>query len=117
MDHTYAAWLGPAAEDLTPDQLERFTRAADMYYALPLHEGRDPQDRDQCQAEDDAALSAILQSILGEGTLTEAGERDRAARAALIGWVRAAHAMGEPILSIAQRAGITRPTVRAWIGR
>lgn len=111
----YTAWLGDA--DLTPEQTDAFTTAADAYYHLPLHAHRDPEDASAHVEDDDAALAAILQSILGEDTAQAAGERSRRARTELVGWVRAEAARGTSETAIAEQAGVTRPTVRAWIGK
>lgn len=111
----YTHWLGDA--DLSPEQTDAFTIAADAYYDLPLHAHRDPEDASAHVEDDDAALTAILQSILGEDSLTAAGIRSRRARSELIGWVRAEAARGTSEVAIAEQAGITRPTVRAWIGK
>jgi hypothetical protein len=57
------AWLGPAAEDLTDEQRDRFDaeaqRIAERY--------PDPDE----QPERDAALSAVVQYLLGETTPDE----------------------------------------------
>lgn len=113
----YTAWLGPAADELTADQLDAFTTAADDYYALPLHGARDPEDDAANAAEDDYALTAILQAILREGTLRQAAAQVREAEAARDGWIRASAAMGIPEGTIADRAGVTRVTVRKRLGK
>ena len=64
-------------------------RAADAYYALPLHRQRDPDDAIADSAEDDAALTAILQHILDEDSLMGAARRARQAQLELDGWIRA----------------------------
>lgn len=66
------AWLGPAAADLTAEQLETLAeeahRIADRY--------PDPDE----QAERDAALSAVVQYLLGDATPEDAGRALVAAR-------------------------------------
>ena len=115
MDH--ADWLGPAADDLTTEQREAFDRAADAYYRLPFHEDRDPEDITANAAEDDHALTAILQTILREGSLETAAREARMAQAALVGWVRAAAAMGATERDIEQRSQMARMTVRKRLGK
>lgn len=114
-DHT--TWLGPAADDLTAEQRETFDRAADAYYRLPFHEQRDPEDVSANAAEDDYALSAILQTILREGSLETAAREARMAQDALDGWVRGTAAMGVPETEIAERSWLARMTVRKRIGK
>ena len=63
-DHELMAWLGPAADDLTPEQIQRVAdearRIADRW--------PDPDH----QPERDAALSAVVQHLLGETSAEEA---------------------------------------------
>lgn len=114
----YTEWLGPAADDLTPGQLEAFTDAADAYYALPFHAQR---DRDGAIAnsaeEDDYALTAILQDILMESSLMTAAHEAREAQDALTGWVRGMVARGVPEARIAEQSQLARDTVRKRIGK
>lgn len=114
---TYTDWLGPAADDLTTEQREAFESRADAYYALPLHAERDPDDAIADSAEDDAALSAILQHILHEDSLMGAARRARQAEAELTGWVRAMAAAGTPERTLAEESGISRMTIRKLLGK
>lgn len=111
----YTDWLGAA--DLTDEQRERFDRAADTYYALPFHADRDPEDATADSAEDDAALTAILQSVLGEDSLMSAARRARQAQLELDGWIRASHALGMSERDIQQDASLARMTVRKRLGK
>ncbi|MDO5662859.1 MAG: hypothetical protein Q4G40_09200 [Brachybacterium sp.] len=111
----YTDWLGPA--DLTDDQRDCFTAAADAYYDLPMHAGRDPEDVIADTAEDDAALTAILQAILREDSLMGAARRARQATADLDGWVRDMSAMGWSEHEIARDSGLSRITVRSRLGK
>lgn len=111
----YTDWLGDA--DLTPEQLEAFETRADAYYALPLHADRDPDDAVADSAEDDAALSAILQHVLHEDSLMGAARRARQAEAELTGWVRAMAATGLAERALAEQSGISRMTIRKWLGK
>lgn len=66
------AWLGPAAEDLAPEQIDRLHRTA-----LDL-ESRYPDD----PWAQEAALIAATQYLLGDLTPEEAGRRRRSTAAA-----------------------------------
>src|SRR5690606_37861992 len=103
---TYATWLGEAAGQMNSAQRERFDAAADAYYALPLHQQRDPQDSDAHRTEDDAALTAILRSVLWEDSIEGAAARVRQAQIELDGWVRASAALGVSEARIAERSGL-----------
>src|SRR5690349_12190463 len=66
------AWLGPAAEQLTPEQIERVADASrDIDARYP-----DPDE----EAERQAALSATVQYLLGETTADEVSRELSAAR-------------------------------------
>lgn len=110
-------WLGPAADDLTDEQRADFDAAARAYYAQPHHADRDPEDTAANQAEDDAALAAILQSILGEDTLASAARRKRQADLELDGWIRATAALGATERTLEEQSGLARMTVRKRLGR
>ena len=69
--HELEAWLGPALEDLTPEQVDRLHQEAMAIYDYYP----DADDRE-------AALSASVQYLLGDLTLEEAGRRHREAWAA-----------------------------------
>lgn len=61
------AWLGPAAEDLTDDMMERVADAArTIERRYPIPEDGELAD---VAAERDAALSAAVQVILGDTTV------------------------------------------------
>jgi hypothetical protein len=67
-------WLGPAADDLTPEQIDRIraeSRQIDERYPDPDEQG-----------ERDAALSAVVQHLLGETTAEDAKRTLIDARAA-----------------------------------
>lgn len=113
----YTDWLGHAADELTDEQRETFDAAADAYYRLPLHQHRDPEDITANTAEDDHALDAILQAVLGEGTLEAAAREVRMAQTALDGWVKASAALGVPEVQIAERSRLSRTTVRKRLGK
>lgn len=72
--HELEAWLGPALDDLTPEQVSRLHREAEAIDARYP----DPDDAD----EREAALVAAVQYLLGDLTVEEAGKRRRETRAA-----------------------------------
>src|SRR5690606_42046674 len=64
-DHELMAWLGPAADDLTPERIERISAEARRI----AERWSDPDE----QPERDAALSTVVQYLLGETTPEDAG--------------------------------------------
>lgn len=101
------AWLGPALDDLTTEQVERLHREAEAIAA------RYPDDDDADDRE--AALIAAAQYLLGDLTLEEAGRRRRETRAAerharvqAIQVSLMAAADGMPTASAARAAGLDR---------
>ncbi len=58
------AWLGPAADSMTPERLERVTELSRRIYAFYPDPGE--------YEEREAALSAVVQHLLGEITPEEA---------------------------------------------
>ncbi len=114
-------WLGPAADDITPEQLDRLAAASRDI------DGRYP-DPDE-QGERDAALSAALQHMLGETTAEDAARAlinaraaaDRAYAAALqhaVMLVRDREAAGEKPnkLGAAKAAGVDRMSLLKALG-
>lgn len=115
-DHELFAWLGPVIDELTNEQIEHVADAARLiqeYYS-------DPDE----QAERDAALSAIVQYLLGETTpeetaaaLTAAVLASNAARAAAVGMgVAMVRANGIPKATAARAAGIDRMKLLEVLG-
>jgi hypothetical protein len=109
------AWLGPAAEDLSAEQIGRIEReAARIAERYP--------DRDE-QPERDAALSAVVQYLLGE---TTAEDVDRALMEARLAEARAFAAAtwvgvmlvrdGSKKATAARRAGIDRNSLLKALG-
>lgn len=115
--HTYADWIGPVLDKLTETQRARFTLAADSYYEQPHIASRDDMNMDANTADDDAALGAILQHILREGSLASAGAEVRDAEHVLTGWVRGMAALGMSEIQISQESGLARATVRRRLGK
>src|SRR5690554_7050375 len=114
--HELEAWLGLAADDLTPDQTDRLHREAQSI------DGRYPDPDDQELR--DAALSAAVQWLLGDITLERAREqlvsaRIAAARASAAAQQVAvmAHADGMPESHAAAAVGIDRMTLRRALGK
>lgn len=110
------AWLGPAADEATDDQKAAIAKAAEAINA------RWPDEDDADLREQ--ALNAAAQVILEDDTLeTHAGawvrarRREQEAHAAVTGAIIATAHAGASELSISQRTGITRPTVRKALGK
>lgn len=101
------AWLGPALEDLTQEQVDRLHREAQAITTRYPN----PDDAD----DREAALTAAVQYMLGELTVEEAGRRRRETRAAerharvqAIQVALMAAADGMPTATAARAAGIDR---------
>lgn len=108
--HGMMAWLGPASDDLTEEQIDRLvTESGRIGERYP-----DPDE----QPERDAALSAAVQYLLGETTIDDAGrlltlarlEQERAMAAAKQ-IAAMASADGVPDAEAARRASIDRMTL------
>ncbi len=109
-------WLGPAWNDLTPDQRDRLAAESDRIDA------RYPEPDDEPSRQD--ALSAAVQYLLGETTIDEAGAAYAAARreaARLLVPARQIAAMasadGMPDLQAARRSGVDRMTLLKDLGK
>src|SRR5690606_9409675 len=109
------AWLGPAADELTPEQLDRpRAAAADIGERYP-----DPD----AQPEGDAALTAAVQSLLGEPTPEDAARAlspaRRGGREAYVAAEQIAVMLvadGTPKATAARRAGIDRMSLLKALG-
>lgn len=114
LDSPLYAWLG--GTELTDDELDRFTRAADR---INLR-FRDEDDEGQSAMH---AMTTALQVILGETDLRSAGqayidargEAERT-RTALVGALIAS-APGTTEVELAKLAGVSRVTVRKALGK
>lgn len=117
---TWHDWLGPAADTITGDQLERLD---DVSRAIEAR-WPDPDLRD----DRETALSAAAQVILGDDTLEQIAEAWHAARrverermVALTGALLASHtgARSGPgsESDLIQRSGAARATVRKALGK
>lgn len=118
----YTAWLGLGDTtiwpdgDPTPEQLARFHAAAAVIEAR----WPDPDD----SAERDAALSAALQVITGEESVEAIGRRAAEAqgmllraRAEQVGAALAAREDYPSEQAMADDLGVTRMTIRSWLGK
>lgn len=115
--HEILAWLGPAADQLTPEQIERVTaEAAAIRERYP-----DPDEQD----EREAALSAVVQYLLGETTpedasrqLIDARRAERTAFAAAL-WMAVMLVRDNPHRykkTAAERAGVDRHSLLKALG-
>jgi hypothetical protein len=109
------AWLGPAAEELTPEQIETVAEQARL---IDARIDADLQD------ERDAALAAVVQFLLGETdaeeakrtlTATRAAERRATAAAAQVGAMLTLSGTSE--VAAAAAVGIDRMTLRDALGK
>ena len=104
MDDSLLAWLGPAADELTPEQIERVAEASrDIYARYP-----DLDDEPDRQA----ALSATVQYLLG---ITGAEEADRALTAARLR-EREAYVTALQVAVMMVRDGIAKATAAKAAG-
>jgi hypothetical protein len=108
-------WLGDT--EVTEAQRDAI-READRYVQARYPDGTDYAD------DQEAALSAAVQVILGDSTLEhvtvawrEARRREAEARAAATGAIIASVVMGESELGVSTRTGIARDTVRKALGK
>lgn len=109
------AWLGPAADDLTLEQIERVAaESRDIDERYP-----DPDE----QPEREAALSAVVQYLLGETTaedvkreLIDARSRERAAYVTALQVAVMLHRDGMPKAVAAREAGIDRMRLLKALG-
>lgn len=108
------AWLGPAAEELTEEQIQQVAEASDEI---------DARYHADLQDQRDAALSAVVQFLLGETTPEDANREliaarnaaDRAYAAALQVAVMA-HRSGTPKATAAREAGVDRMSLLKALG-
>lgn len=115
-DHELMAWLGPAAGELTAEQIERVAdEARQIAERYP-----DPDE----QPERDAALSAVVQYLLGETTpedanraLIDARRREREAYVTALQMAVLLTGDGVPDATAARRAGIDRMRLLKALGK
>ena len=111
------AWLGDAAVDVTPEQMDALVDAANAIGA------RYPVFTD-AQTEREDALSGACQVILGDDTLRgiadewrAAAARAESARQVMVGAIIARRLTGASEYAIADEAGVHRTTVRVALGK
>ncbi|GAA2360720.1 hypothetical protein Cme02nite_37990 [Catellatospora methionotrophica] len=109
-------FLGPAWDQLTPDQRDRVAEENDRIHARYA----DPDQEDEHQA----ALNAAVEYLLGEVTIDDAGASYAAARreaARLLVPARQIAAMasadGMPDAQAARRSGVDRMTLLKDLGK
>ena len=103
-DYELTAWLGPAADELTAEQTDRVrAEAQQIAQRYP-----DPDE----QPERDAALSAVVQYLLGETTPEDAGRALIIARQA----ERAAYVAAEQVAVMLVRDGHPKATAARQVG-
>jgi hypothetical protein len=105
--HELQAWLGPALDDMSADQLDTMLSAVHTWEALPAH---DPDDSD-------AVLSGMLQQLLGELDLAAMGQAYRRARLAVEAATLGAVLAGKPEASAARESTLDRMTIRRMLGK
>lgn len=105
--HELEAWLGPALDDMSTEQVDAMLAAVHAWEALPAH---DPDDSD-------AVLSGILQHILGELDLAGLGQEYRRARLAVEAFTLGAVLAGKPEAEAARESTLDRMTVRRMLGK
>lgn len=104
IDDSLMAWLGPAATELTPEQMEQVADASrDINARYP-----DPDDT----AIRDVALSAAVQYLLGETTPEQADRALMAARTA----EREAYATALQVAVMMVRTGVPKATAARAAG-
>lgn len=113
--HELEAWLGPALDDLTSEQIDRLAAEANR-----LSERYD----DDHLNEWNAAMSAAVQYVLGETTVEDAGHRLTAARRTEAETYAASQQVAVMAVTdgmseekAAQAAGISRMIVRRALGK
>ena len=115
------AWLGPAADDMTPEQIDTFAGMVDQIDTR--YPGRDHGQHPDEEAVGEAMAGALM-ILLGDdelaGIAREWSDRrlaERAAMARLTGAIIATRATGKPETEIAAEAGLNRRTVRLALGK
>jgi len=110
------AWLGPLAESLTDEQAEHITEASRLIDAAYPHE--------DFAMERQAALTAVVQQLVGDTTPDEArqalDEARRAERQARIHatWTAVAMSLsGQPDATSAAAVGINRMSLLEALGK
>jgi len=116
MDNDLTAWLGPVADQLTAEQIEHVTAASRLIDEAYPHPDEGP--------EREAALTAVVQQLVGDTNPGEAREAldtaRRAERQARIHatWVAVAMSLsGQPDATSAAAVGIDRMSLLEALGK
>lgn len=112
-----AAWLGPVADDATPDQLEEIAAAAALI--------RDRYPHPDLADDREAALTGATQVVIGDSTLEDLAavwsrcrQAEMAAHATLTGAIIASRTLPETGPgSLCARTGMARQSVRKALGK
>lgn len=125
-DGELLAWLGPAADEMTDEQMDDFAgmvRDIESVYPHPAREDDGTIPPDDEAEERTEAMSGALQVLLGDATTAEIGAglmRARAAEASALarakGAVIAGSAAGISQSQLGRDLGLDRMTVRAVLG-
>jgi hypothetical protein len=114
--HEIEAWLGPAFEEMTEEQVDRVQREAERIEARYPGEGY--------EMEREAALTAVTQYLLGEASpagvgdelaTARLGEMQARARAQQVAVMAVQDGMSEA--EAARQVGLDRMTVRKALGK
>ena len=115
------AWLGPALDDMTSEQLDAFARMVEQIQQR--YPGREHGHHPDEEAVGEA-MSGALQVLLGDDTLAEmtrewvaARRVERDAMARLTGGIIAAHHAGRTESEIRAITTLNRGTVRRALGK
>lgn len=115
--HEIMAWLGPAADEMTKEQIADFTRIILAWESD--HPDADPDDADTAAAWTVAHMAVMgtlnLVELAGEDLRAQAEARKTRAQLRLA--TLAAIAAGMSEAEAERQTGITRMTVRAWRGK
>lgn len=120
-DHDLTAWLGDAADEMTPEQRATFDQLAQRYdlevvARRPGH-GTDAYHAADYADEDSAALVAAYEHAVGTFDLTARGKALREARDSAQQGGLIAILAGTSEAAAARESGISRPTLRKALGK
>ena len=119
--HELTAWLGPAADDMTPEQIDAFAAMVDQI--ADRYPGRENGQHPDEEAMGEAMVGALsvlladdtLVAITQEWATKRRAERDAMAR--VTGAIIASRAAGKLETEIAAESGLNRGTVRKALGK
>lgn len=127
MDDELRAWLGPAADEMTDEQMEKFggiVQAVEALYPHPVREDDGTIPPDDLRDERQEAMASALQVLLGDAVPAEIGgdlSRARAGLADAMARARGAAIGGAAIgiseLELEREIGLSRMTIRKILGK